>query len=275
MSEFCQTLGYVFLPFVAMLTLASILPAAGCALYIRNETLLAIALPPLAGAILPLGVLLGISPDDHVVLLALSFFITLLVIVIIVNLRLSELRRQIILASLFACGGVLTNLLMSVPSSAHAHLGFLLSGELLALDRREALLTFILVFLCWIGFVKFKNAVFAYCIDEEMMKLRTPFFRIFSVVYRIQIVVLISASVLFIGPLLTSSLLVFPPFTADTGRNSLGYFFTLGVFSGIFGAGLGFLIGIVADIPPAYTASIAVLIVGIVLKLLNSVVAVQ
>ncbi len=124
MTEFIQTFQFVFIPFLVMLTFASILPAAGCALYIRNEMMLAIALPPLTGASLILGVLLGISPESHSALLVVAFIITFAVVILIGNLRLSEIRRQIALASLFAGGSVLIHLFMSISPHAHAHLGF-------------------------------------------------------------------------------------------------------------------------------------------------------
>lgn len=272
MSEIFQTFQFVFLPFLVMVAFASILPAAGCALYIRNEIMLAIALPPLTGAALTLGILFGISPENLFTLLVLSFIITFSVVTVIGNLRLSEIRRQIVLASLFAGGSVLIHLFMSISPHADAHLGFLLTGELLALDKMELFQSSFLCIFSWVCFLAFKNAVFSYCIDEEMMRLRTDYFRIFSVMYRLIIVALISASVLFIGPLLTSALLIFPPLLADTRRNSVFSFFSLGITAGLIGSIGGFVSGVAVDIPPAYTASIAVLIIGAALRLCSSIV---
>lgn len=267
MSEFIETFQFVFIPFLVMVAFASILPAVGCALYIRNEMMLAIALPPLTGAALTLGVLIGISPENYIVLLAASFLITFSAVIVIGNLRLSEIRRQIFLATLFACGSVAIHLFMSISPHAHAHLGFLLTGELLSLGTNELFQASSLCILSLAVLFAFRNAVFSYCIDEEMMRLRTGNFSLFSVLYRLIIVALISSSVLFIGPLLTSALLIFPPLLADMRRNPIVSFFSLGILVALIGSTGGFLWGVAMDIPPSYTASITILVVGIALKI--------
>ena len=267
MTDFIQTFQFVFVPFLVMVAFSAILPAAGCALYIRNEMMLAIALPPLTGAALTLGVVLGIPPENHVVLLAASFIITFSAVIAIGNLRLSEIRRQVFLASLFACGSVSIHLFMSISPHAHAHLGFLLTGELLSLGISELFQASSLCILSVAVLFAFRNAVFSYCIDEEMMRLRTGNFGLFSVLYRLMIVALISSSVLFIGPLLTSSLLIFPPLLGDIRRNSIVSFFTLGILVALIGSIGGFMSGVAMDIPPANTASITILVVGIALKI--------
>jgi ABC-type Mn2+/Zn2+ transport system permease subunit len=267
MAEFIQTFQFVFIPFLVMAAFASILPAAGCALYIRNEMMLAIALPPLTGAALTLGVLVGISPESHIALLVVAFIITFAVVILIGSLRLSEIRRQIALASLFAGGSVMIHLCMSISPHANAHLGFLLTGELLALDKMALLQSSLLCLFSWVAFLLFRQAVYSYCIDEEMMRLRSDNFSLFSGIYRLIVVALMSASVLFIGPLLTSALLIFPPLLADMRRNSIVSFFTLGIVVALIGATGGFMAGVAMDIPPAYTASITIPIIGIALKI--------
>ncbi|KMQ49416.1 Zinc ABC transporter, inner membrane permease protein ZnuB [Chitinispirillum alkaliphilum] len=266
MSEFIHTFQFVLVPFLVMVIFASILPVAGSALYIRNEIMLAIALPPLTGAALTLGVVTGISPENHITLFSFAFVIAFGIVSWLGNLRLSEIKRQIILASLFAGGSVVIHLLMSVSEHAHAHLRFLLTGELLSIDRAELFQSSLLCTAGWFLFAIFRNAVFSYCIDEELMRLRSKRFTVFATFYRISITLIIAASVLYIGPLLTSALLIFPALLSDTGKSSIITFFAFAVTVGLLGAAGGFIAGVAGDIPPAYTASIAILAAGTVLK---------
>jgi|GEM_PF-1475650 len=266
MSEFMTTFRFVLFPFWVMCACAAILPATGSALYIRSEMMLAIALPPLSAAALTLGVMLGLPPENHGVLFVFSFLCTFAVVSWLGNHRLSEIKRQIVQASLFAGGNACTHLLMSISPRAHAHLGFLLTGELLSLGRGELYESAALCATAIGLFVFFKNAVLSYCIDEECMRLRTVHFGFFSILYRFMITLVISASVLFIGPLLTPALLILPVVFADSGRNSIMEFFLYATIIGIAGSAAGFLLGVAADLPPAYTAAIGILFLGIALK---------
>ena len=269
MNDFIQTFSFVVMPFLVMLTFSVILPAAGSALYIRNEMMLAIALPPLSGAALTLGVACGLPPGNHAVLFIFSFVVVYGIVTLLGGLRLSEIKRQILQASLFAAGTALTHLVMSVSPEAHAHLQFLLTGELLSLGPAELSESLVLCVTGSMLFLLYRNAVFSYCIDEETMRLRTVRFRTFTVIYRLMITLLISAAVPFIGPLLTSALLIFPPLFSDNGRNSIGAFFITGMIIGISGAAAGFAIGVGRDIPPAYSGAIGILIPGIGYKLIT------
>ncbi|MDG5814663.1 metal ABC transporter permease [Chitinispirillales bacterium ANBcel5] len=266
MSDFLFTFQFVLVPFFVLSVFATILPAVGSALYMRNEVMLAIALPPLTGAALTLGVALGLSPENHIALITFSFIVAFVVVSILGSIRVSRIKRQIILASLFAGGSVMTHLLMSISTQAHNHLSFLLTGELLSLGMWQLIQTAFLCLSVWVLLLFFKNAVFSYCIDEELMRLRTVHFSLFTILYRIIITVLISASVLFIGPLLTSALLIFPALLSDTGKSSISIFFLIAVVMGLTGSITGFIAGVAADIPPAYSASVAIVVLGMVLR---------
>jgi len=266
MAEFFQTFGFVVLPFLVLLSFSAVLPAVGSALYVRNEMMLAIALPPLSGAALTLGATIGLPPEGHTALFAFSFLVTFAAVSWLGSLIIPEIRRQIVLAALFAGAGALTHLLMSLSPHAHASLSFLLTGELLSLGPFELLQSVLLSTAGIVMFLKFRHAVYAYCIDEEIMRLRTVHFRLFSTAYRLMVTLLIAAAVLFVGPLLTSALLIFPALLADSGKSSITTFVAVGVAIGITGATGGFMAGVAMDIPPAYTGSLGILAMGVVLK---------
>ncbi len=249
-----------------MTLFSMVLPFMGAALYIRNEMMLAIALPPMSGAAVTLAVVCGLEPTNHLVLFLAAFGFSFAALSWMGSVQLSIIKRQILLASFFVGGSVLTHLLISVSSHAHAHLSFLLSGELLSLGYSEFFQSLILCLMSVIVVFAFRNAVFSYCIDEEIMRLRTHHFALFSVIYRLFVTLIISAGVLFIGPLLTSALLIFPVLLADGKNRSIQSFFVVGVLLGIAGATSGFVTGVATDIPPAYTASLGILICGFALK---------
>lgn len=265
MIEFFLTFSFVLIPFLVMISFAFIIPSAGSALYIRNEIMFAVALPPLSAAALVSGVALGLSTNNNIPFL-FSFIVTFAVLLILGTLKISQIKRQILLASLFAGGTALTNLLMSISSKAHASLGFLISGELLSLGKTELIQSIFICTATIVMLILFKNSVYSYCIDSELMELRTIHFTKFSIVYRLCLTLIVSASVYFIGPLLTSSLLIFPPLFSDSGKNSITSFFMYGTITGLSGVVCGFITGVALDIPPAYTCAIGILFLGLFIK---------
>jgi len=272
MSEFFQTFQFVLTPFLCMVCYACVTPTLGSALYLRNEMLLCIALTPLTTASLIAGVVVGIDPHNHLLLLVFATACTFLIIWWFSAARLGTTQRQMVLASFFAGGSVMSHLLLSISHHAHAHMEFLLSGELLSIGIGGLRQSIILAATSLLLLVVFRNALYAYCIDEKLLKIRLKWFWFFMFFYRLILVVSIVAAVYFIGPLLTLALLIFPPLFTGSRKSGIAEFFALSTLLALFGSVAGFCTGVALDIPPAYTAAIAILPLGFALRLADMIV---
>jgi zinc transport system permease protein len=267
MNNFIELLIFSISAFTVSASFSVVIPPLGASLHIRNEILYALALPSLAGAMIILGAAAGIDPENNIALYSFSIIAMYFAVSFLGYIRLHETARQTALASVFVGSNVLSQLLMSISSRAESHLKYLISGDMLSIGRNEIFVSSAVVSLAAAAAFIFKRAVFSYCIDEEHMRLRVNNFAVFSFLYRLVAVALITCSVIFIGPLLTSALLVFPALTADRGKGSIGIYFLTSSGIGLSGVIAGFSAGLMLDIPPAYTASAAILIAGSLHKL--------
>ncbi len=268
MNEIISTLTFMVFPLIVALFFSLFLPVVGATLYIRNETMTALALPPAAGALLTLLVAIGISVEMEIVLVLLSSITVAFLFYAVLQYKCSSVKRQLILASLFVGGNGLTRLLMTISPKAEGGLSHLLSGELLAIGKNEMIITGIFMVLIVTLFFKWRGTYFAFILDQEILRLKPRTYSKTVWSYRILSAFSVTLGVILIGPLLTTAFLIFPPLLADIKKGSVSFYFKNSTIIGFLGVFSGFIIAATIDIPPAYSVTLFLPIVGIIVNLI-------
>ena len=262
MGEFTTLLPFVAAPFIIMLLFALLLPPVGATLHMRSEILVGLALVPLSGGVITLWTVVGISPASTVVLLCATFGTLFGILTVVLRPACNAPLRQTRLAALFVAGTVLTPLLMSFSARTHAHLGYLLRGEMLALGRTQLLTVLVLWGVALVAGTVVRAALFAYCIDEEYFRLRCRYGGWFATTFRMAATLIIATAVFFMGPVLTLALLIFPPLFTCGGKGSIRWFFVAGVLVAITGSSAGFAAALATDTAPAFLAAAGIALAG-------------
>lgn len=265
LTQFINTFSFVLIPFVVISLFSLVLPSIGTFLYLRNEIMVSIALPSVASLFLIINTIIGIS-SPLPFLIGITFIETFLIFYFSEYFNLSKNKRDLFYATLFISGNFLTPLLLTIFPSLELEKTFLLKGELLSIDKKELVITIFFILPLLLLFWRFRNSIFSYCIDEEMIKLRTNYFKVFSFSYKITLILTITISTIFIGPVPTTTFLIIPPLFSDFKKNSLHSFIIIATLIGISGSVGGFFLAIIVDLPPAYSCSFSTLCSAIFLK---------
>ncbi len=261
-----ELLFFSTIPLIATILYGASLPVVGAALFARNELLLAIALPAVAGAGLTVG--LAVLPPSLFSTFALYLIITGLVVAvsIVANRKeLSPVRRQLLLGGLFAGSQSITGILMAISPATHTHMKHVLNGEILAINSFDIIATTIIIAIIIVVGIRNKYLVYAYLIDEErlcMLGRRNSV----SLFFRVSVALIISFAVMQTGPLLSIAFLILPLLFGDTGRFGMSRFIKSSSLIGILSAVIGFYISISYDLPPAHTVAFTVLPTGLAFK---------
>lgn len=268
MTDILATLSFMIFPLVITLLFTLLLPVLGSSLYIRNETVSAIALPPVAAAMLTIFVALGIPLEMEILLLILSSSAMALFFFIVLKQSSSPVQRQLILAALFIGGNGITRFVMSLSPEAEGNLSHILTGELLAIGLQETIIAAIFVTLMIFVFLIKKALFTSFILDEEILKLKSDHYVVILWIYRILTAFSVTLGVIFIGPLLTTGFLIFPALFGDLRKGSVMSYFRNTVFLALFSTLMGFLFAAWFDIPPAYVVTLLIPVVGYLLLLL-------
>jgi zinc/manganese transport system permease protein len=259
MSELTFMLSFYMIPLLTALVYAVIVPPLGAALYLRNEILLGIVLPPFGSAMIGLAVILGIPVENRPLLYSIvagSLFLLLTVLPLgYASTGNTSGKKEMVLAAVFVFGQTFTYLFMHISPHVHANLSYLLSGEILATGSMEfwTALFWNALLLCisWL----YRGVIYSYCLDEEGLRILEPRFKHIEIAYRSISAVVITSALVCIGPLLTTILLVLPPLLGEKSASGIGFFFIMAVGIGVLGTLAGFIVSIVIDFPPVYMIS--------------------
>jgi ABC-type Mn2+/Zn2+ transport system permease subunit len=265
-DSFWLVVSFSAVPLVTALLFAAITPPLGASLYLRNEVLLGIALPPAGSAVVALAVALNVPAEAHTVLYLITMA-TLFGLMLVLPLgtgkqQVSIRRREIILAVTFVLGNTLTVLFMALSPHAESHLKHFLSGEILSITRGELGFSLVLgIFLLIFGFA-YRGVLFAFCLDEEGFKIKTERYNAVKIFYRLAATLIVTGGIILIGPILCTALLILPALFGEKAARSLEGYIAWSIAIGFSGTLCGFLLSILLDLPPSYVASCAIFLSG-------------
>ncbi len=273
MSEYFFTLSFVLIPLYTAVTFAFVAPPLGGTLSLRNEILLGIALPPVGSAVIACAMLAGVPPDATILLYILAAAVLFLIMILLpLNVgkeRISMRRRELILAALFCIGNTLTILFMALSPNVEAHFKNLLQGELLAVTKLDLIITVLGAAALLVAGFRFRGVLYAYALDEEALKIKEKSYTTITVLYRAAATLIITGGIVLIGPLLTTALLIVPPFFIEQRSRGLEHFMISSVILGVTGTIAGFLLAVATDYPPAVVAVCTITLGGMYFHLFS------
>ena len=267
MTDFLALLSFSFLPLVLVITFSTLTPAMGALLAIRNEMMLALALPSVANAGMALGLLCGINPEHELSLYGFATVTTLLSIFGASRIRNGASNREIYLAALFIGGQILSSTFSALSPVANSHVSHLLNGEILAAGSLiTTLLTIIGTLIVALAIVN-RNSIFAWCADSEFFMVGAKRYHLFVIAIYVVMAITITLGVATIGTMLVTALLVLPALWGNVGKGGIHTYLALVTGIGITGGIGGFLVALAIDFPPAVSAAVGIGAVGISLRL--------
>ncbi|MFH1761598.1 MAG: metal ABC transporter permease [bacterium] len=275
MDNFLMVLSFSWLPFCTALLFSITTPPLGASLYLRNEVLLGLALPPVGSASVALAVLLGVPPESNGTLYLVAF-ITIFAVFMLLPLgtgkeRVSLRRREIVLAAAFVLGNALTMLFMALSTNAEAHLKHLLNGELLAIGTIEFITTLIVTIIgISLGFY-FRGMLIAFSLDEEALSIKSNHHQRIKIFYRLGAALVVTLGIILVGPILCTALLILPPLLAERKSTGIENYTFITVLIGFFGTAAGFICSIILDLPPSYIAVCGMVVIGVLIMFFKNV----
>lgn len=266
MADFLNVLSFSILP-LALVALFSILtPSMGGVLAIRNEMMLALALPSVANAGMALGLLCGIDPEHEFSLYGFATLATLLSIVATGRIRNGAEHREIYLAALFVGGQVLSSTFSALSPVAHTHVSHLLNGEILATGTRETVLLAVIGATVFVLAIVTRRRIIAWCADSEFFKVGAKRYHLFLFAIYAVLAIVITIGVATIGTVLVTAFLVLPALFANVGTGGIYKYLALATGIGVIGSIAGFLVALAIDFPPAISAALGVGAVGLCVR---------
>jgi zinc transport system permease protein len=267
MNEILDTLSFAVIPLVLVTMISLVLPGVGAILNLRNEIMLALALPSVANAGMALGLFCGIDHENSLLLYMFAATITLVCIYGVGISNVKNQRRALNLAGLFISGQIVSFSFSAISPHAQTRVAHLLNGEILAVGWIEtSLLGFLCLLICAVGFIN-RAKVFSWCADDEYFRMSTRNYNVFTMSTYILISFVITIGVADAGVLLVTALLVLPALAADIRKGGVGRYFIIAILLGVAGSSTGFIAAIVIDFPPAVSAAAGVGVLGLVLHL--------
>lgn len=265
MSDFVSTLSFSILPFLLVISFALVTPAMGAVLTLRNEIMLALALPSVANAAMAFGLLCGIKSENHAVIYLFTTAITLGVTLMATSGKNSARMRELRLAGMFAGGQICSLLFTAISPSAHAHIDHLLNGEVLAAGKIETLLILLGCIVLLSASIYWRKVLYGWCADEDFFRTGTRAYRSFILLTYTLMSATITIGVSTIGTLLVSALLVLPALMGDCGKGGINHYAIIVTLVGLTGSIAGFLCALVIDLPLAVCAAAGVGVVGLII----------
>jgi ABC-type Mn2+/Zn2+ transport system permease subunit len=270
MNDLAGLVSFSAIPMLMVAAFSLVIPGMGAALSLRNEIMLALALPSVANAGMALGLLIGIDADNGMLLFLFATGSTLALLLPFITGGRGTRTRELRLAGLFAGGQVLSMLFTSLSPRAHAHIAHLLNGEVMAAGKIETtaiaagcagLLT---------AGILLRTALYSWCADEPFFRTGTSRYRLFALTLYTLITATVTVGVATVGPLLVTALMVFPALLGDIGKKGIDFYAIMVMAIGLAGSVFGFLCARAFDLPPAVCAAAGVGAAGGVVRLLGS-----
>ncbi len=271
MDSLISLLAFSIVPLLLVIATAAVIPATGALLSLRNEIMLALALPSVANAATALVLVTGLDADNSLILFPVATTLTLAAILPFVSGHTGGRLRELRLAGLFTGGQVCTMLFSALSPHAHNNISHLLNGEVMAAGVPETTaITIGAAVLLAAGILR-RQVLYSWCADETFFRTTAPRYRLFVVIVYSSIAATVTVGVATVGPLLVTALMVFPALFGDSGKKGVNRYLTTVIITGITGSIAGFLLALGLDLPPAVCAAAGVGVIGVVIRSLDSV----
>jgi ABC-type Mn2+/Zn2+ transport system permease subunit len=249
------------------LSYAALTPALGATLHLRGEIMLGIVLPPFGSAVIGLCALGGISIENRLLLysiVAASLFAFLNAPVFSSMRTIGPSRKkEMVLAAVFVLGQTVTYLSMHLSPNVRIELSHVLNGEILAVGPVEFWTALALNTVLMGIYYRHRGILYAFCLDETGLRIQGRRFRWIETTYRISVSVVITSSVVHVGPLLTTAWLILPALFAERAASGIERFFMIGIAIGICATLIGFFGALTIDFPPAHMISASLFLLGV------------
>lgn len=270
MNDLVGLLSFSAIPMLLVAAFSSVTPGIGAILSLRNEIMLALALPSVANAGMALGLLFGIDAESNVLLYLFATGSTLALLLPFITGGRGTRTRELHLAGLFAGGQVFSMLFTSLSPRAHAHIAHLLNGEIMAAGRIETTAIAVgCVGLLTAGII-LRTTLYSWCSDEPFFRTGTARYRFFAFTIYALITATVTVGVATVGPLLVTALMVFPALLGDVGKKGVDFYAITVITIGLTGSIFGFLCALAFDLPPGVCAAAGVGAAGGVVRLFRS-----
>lgn len=269
MADMIELLQFMVIPLAITAFLTTTLPALGTVLAIRNELLITLSLPSVAGLAISLLTLMGLGESS----LLMRVIPTVLLLLISYSLLLKRVSnpvlRQKVLAGLFIGSQALTRLIVAGNPEIERYYTELLNGEMLSATGEHAVITGVITTVTALLILLRFPLIRSYSLDANGLSRFKSLARTTALGFRAVVILQVTMGVITIGPLLTTSLMIIPALFADTGRNGFGSALGISTITGAAALLVGFPGALRFDLPPAYFISSALIAVGIAVKLLS------
>lgn len=267
MSEFFSSLSYSALALMLVAGFSAVTPALGAMLAIRNETMLALALPSIASAAMALGLSCGLNAHQTIALYGLAALATLLSIYAASRLDERDSGRALFLAAMLVGGQLLSATFAALSTNAHHHARHLLDGEILTVGPFQTTLQLSICGVLLVGGFFKAGLLYSWCADREFFRIGSSRFALFQFTVYCAFATIITLGVATMGALLVTALLVLPALFGTKGRAGIARYLLRTTTIGILGSMGGFLTALALDFPPAISAGLGIGVVGSILRL--------
>lgn len=265
---FMDSLSFSMIPFVTALIFALLAPPLGATLAMRDESVSAISLPIAGTAIIALFITFGIHPHQTYYLYPLAL-LSLFALMTIIHTYSSRSRsssrfRTTILAATFVVSNTIILLVKAKSTHVENLFDTILEGDLLVGEMPELLTTAFAGAFILIGGTLFRGQLYTFAIDADLLKSQKMRYKRTMLFHRFSTAMVITGGILFIGPLLTTGLLIIPGFLMERYSRGLTSFMISTMFVGFFGCMAGLLGSLHFDMSPAPVAVAGVLFLSLI-----------
>ena len=275
MDDFLALLSFSIFPFLSCLVFSLIVAPVGAAHYMRNELMMGIALPPVGSALISLSIIMGLHIEHPLEIIAVTFLGMFATTFFLTNRarhkKVSHRKKEIYLAATWSLGGILTYIFAAVSSEVGTHIKPMITGEVLSISMSSFIIILVssglILFFCY----HYRGFFLSYLIDEIQLRLQGEYYKKTYLWFRLLSALVITMSVVFVGPLLTSAWLIFPALWAEHFGKNIRAYFVLSLLINFGGTLTGFLLALLLDLPPAMICSLMVFVVGLAAYLIQKI----
>lgn len=265
---FMEALHFSMIPFITALIFALLAPPLGATLAMRDESVSAISLPIAGTAIIALLIAMGIHPEQTYYLYPLTllalFGLMTLIHTYSSRSRSSSRFRTTILAATFVVAN--TVVLIVKEKSMHVENLFdtILEGDPLVGGTQQLIYTAILGTILLVCGTMFRGQLYTFALDADLLKSQKLHYKRTLLLHRFATAMVITGGILFIGPLITTGLLIIPGFLLERYSKGLTPFLISTMIVGIVGCAAGLLSSLHFEMSPPPLAVSGVILFSLI-----------
>lgn len=263
MEELCSLLSYTFMQRAILCGVGISFSAAliGVILTLKNYSMIGHGLGEVGFAALALAVALNLPP----ITVSIPIVMVAAIIIMIISQKKGE-GADIIIALVatgaLALGVIITSFTSGFGTDAYNYM----FGSILAMDRQDVLLSFVLTFLSIVIYVIFYNRLFLITFDEKYAKASGINVTVYQFLIALLTALVVVVGMRMMGTLLISSLIVFPAVISKKLTTSFKGLVIMSVITSIICFLLGIFISFFLNMP----TGAAIVLVYVILLAITS-----